>query len=151
MLSWRSWQRVGLIIPRSPVRSRSKAHVLLPDSPGGYDTRLSPERPGFDSRSGNFFFAVLKKGSNPGCWKQTSQNKFESQNFQRQVWQSFQNNVHNCEQKKVTLTFEVKKKLPMARFAKVLEVSYTVEANFPRTWRTESLFPRKKIVSWSQK
>ena len=24
-LSWRSWQRVGLIIPRSPVRSRSKA------------------------------------------------------------------------------------------------------------------------------
>lgn len=53
-LSWRSWQRVGLIIPRSPVRSRSKAYVL-PDSLGGQDTRLSPERPGFNSRSGNFF------------------------------------------------------------------------------------------------
>ena len=25
LLSWRSWQRVGLIIPRSPVRPRSKA------------------------------------------------------------------------------------------------------------------------------
>ena len=28
-LSWRSWQRVGLIIPRSPVRPRSKAFLLL--------------------------------------------------------------------------------------------------------------------------
>ena len=55
LLSWRSWQRVGLIIPRSPVRSRSKAYVL-PDSLGGQDTRLSPERPGFNSRTGNIFF-----------------------------------------------------------------------------------------------
>ena len=53
-LLWRSWQRVGLIIPRSPVRSRSKAYVL-PDSLGGQDTRLSPERPGLNSQSGNFF------------------------------------------------------------------------------------------------
>ena len=28
LLSWRSWQRVGLIIPRSPVRPRSKAFLL---------------------------------------------------------------------------------------------------------------------------
>ena len=51
-LSWRSWQRVGLIIPRSPVRARSKAYVL-PDSLGGQDTALSPRRPGFDSRYRN--------------------------------------------------------------------------------------------------
>ena len=61
LLSWRSWQRVGLIIPRSPVRSRSKAYVL-PDSLGGQDTRLSPERPGFNSRSGNTFFFVNAMG-----------------------------------------------------------------------------------------
>ena len=65
MLSWRSWQRVGLIIPRSPVRSRSKA-LSLPNSLGGQDTRLSPESPGFNSRLGNFFvfnliFFLLKK------------------------------------------------------------------------------------------
>ena len=54
MLSWRSWQRVGLIIPRSPVRSRSKATFLL-ISLGGQDTRLSPESPGFNSRLGNIF------------------------------------------------------------------------------------------------
>ena len=59
-LSWRSWQRVGLIIPRSPVRSRSKAYVL-PDSLGGQDTRLSPERPGFNSRSGNFFSSTCSR------------------------------------------------------------------------------------------
>ena len=53
-LSWRSWQRVGLIILRSPVRSRSKAEI--PVSLGGQDTRLSPERPGFNSRTGNIFF-----------------------------------------------------------------------------------------------
>ena len=56
-LSWRSWQRVGLIILRSPVRSRSKA-IKIPVSLGGYDTRLSPERPGFNSRTGNSFYNV---------------------------------------------------------------------------------------------
>ena len=29
---WRSWQRVGLIIPRSPVRSWSGAYFLLPNA-----------------------------------------------------------------------------------------------------------------------
>ena len=60
MLSWRSWQRVGLIIPRSPVRSRSKASyiIYIPVSLGGQDTRLSPERPGFNSRTGNFFYII---------------------------------------------------------------------------------------------
>ena len=61
MLSWRSWQRVGLIIPRSPVRSRSKASNFLPVSLGGQDTRLSPERPGFNSRTGNFFNLNFKR------------------------------------------------------------------------------------------
>ena len=56
-LSWRSWQRVGLIILRSPVRSRSKAEI--PVSLGGQDTRLSPERPGFNSRTGNNFFEFI--------------------------------------------------------------------------------------------
>ena len=36
-----------------PVESR-----ILPVSLGGQDTRLSPERPGFNSRTGNFFFIL---------------------------------------------------------------------------------------------
>ncbi len=58
LLSWRSWQRVGLIIPRSPVRSRSKA-VPIPVSLGGQDTRLSPERPGFNSLRRNVLFGMV--------------------------------------------------------------------------------------------
>ena len=75
-LSWRSWQRVGLIIPRSPVRSRSKAYVL-PDSLGGQDTRLSPERPGFNSRSGNFFFVLLNWITYTLIWQNGLQFQFQ--------------------------------------------------------------------------
>ena len=34
--------------------------TILPISLGGQDTRLSPERPGFNSRMGNFFYVIPK-------------------------------------------------------------------------------------------
>ena len=38
-----------------PVRSKQKMVSSIPVSLGGQDTRLSPERPGFNSRTGNIF------------------------------------------------------------------------------------------------
>ena len=41
-----------------PKRERFVSRMCeIPDSLGGQDTRLSPVRPGFNSRSGNFLFA----------------------------------------------------------------------------------------------
>ena len=46
LLSWRSWQRVGLIIPRSPVRPRSKAHFC-----GQYNAFVAEWSKALDSSS----------------------------------------------------------------------------------------------------
>ena len=83
-LLWRSWQRVGLIIPRSRVRSSPGALLFLfqlsllpfpntvtgyrhradpgdcfPNSLVGQDMWFSPTRPGFESRLGNTFLHIL--------------------------------------------------------------------------------------------
>ena len=42
-------------ISRTPILATSYYSYAIPDSLGGQDTRLSPVRPGFNSRSGNFF------------------------------------------------------------------------------------------------
>ena len=51
-----------------------ESSYLLPVSLGGQDTRLSPERPGFNSRSGNIFLIRLNSVSRLKKQKRTATN-----------------------------------------------------------------------------
>ena len=56
---WRSWQRVGLIILRSPVRSRSKAEDPRQSRWSGYSAFTRETR--VQLPDGEFFFILKKK------------------------------------------------------------------------------------------
>ena len=61
------WKNQIPPIPRTTARLHSlNVHTVhVPRSVGGYHTRLSLSRPGFESRRGNDFFVFLHRGRRP--------------------------------------------------------------------------------------